>query len=166
MTYRPGGSLPLRALARAIGSYDLITDSGTDAPRDDADSTSATAGDAACPEALRVKTRHCGRFDVVNAREIPVDRYRDGSRDAMSCGSLVVRALDAVRHPQEKLPRPKGLTPGYYHVIRARKTLNASGTKSPEASPPAERYPQGGVRSLVNSPDQRTCSWSEIIGIV
>lgn len=84
MTYRPGGSLPLRALARAIGSYDLIIDSGTVAPRDDADSTSA----AACPEALRVKIRHGERFDVVNAREMPVDRYRDGSRDAMSFGWL------------------------------------------------------------------------------
>jgi hypothetical protein len=72
----------LRALARAIGSYDLIIDSGTAAPRDDAGSTS----DAACPEALRVKIRHCERFDAVNVREIPVDRNRDGSRDAMSFG--------------------------------------------------------------------------------
>lgn len=99
----------MRALARAIGSYDLITDSGTAAARD-VDSTSATgvgAGDAACPEALRVKIRHCGRVDVVNAREMPADRYRDGSRDAMSFGWLGVMALDAVQASSKKIFRDR-----------------------------------------------------------
>lgn len=62
-----------------------MTDSGASAPRDDVDSTPATgvAGEAACPEALRVNTRHCGRFDAANAREMPVDMYREGSRETM-----------------------------------------------------------------------------------
>lgn len=56
-TYRLRGSL--FCFARAIGLYDFITDSGTDAASEDSASTSSAATAAACPEALRLEKANC-----------------------------------------------------------------------------------------------------------
>lgn len=97
-----------------------------------------------------MKITHCERFDVVHAREMPVDRYRDGSRAAMSVGWLGVMALDAVQlqASSRKTSETERVNAGIVSRDIHAKHLECLRHAAAETTHTARRrYPQGGVRT-------------------